>query len=67
MTQLSPEEPVRQRKRIALVAHDNKKQGLLEWVKFNQENLKQHDLCATGTTGRLLEQALEIEITKLQS
>ena len=67
MTQLSPEEPVRQRKRIALVAHDNKKQGLLEWVKFNQESLRQHDLCATGTTGRLLEEALEIEITKLQS
>ena len=67
MTQLSPEESVRQRKRIALVAHDNKKQGLLEWVKYKQENLKQHDLCATGTTGRLLEQALEVEITKLQS
>ena len=63
----SPEEPVRQKKRIALVAHDNKKQDLLEWVKFNQENLKQHDLCATGTTGKLLEQALDIEITKLQS
>jgi len=62
-----PEESVRQRKRIALVAHDNKKQDLLEWVKFNRENLKQHDLCATGTTGTLLEQALEIEITKLQS
>jgi methylglyoxal synthase len=65
--QLSPEESVRQRKRIALVAHDNKKQDLLEWVKFNQENLKQHDLCATGTTGKLLEQTLDIEITKLQS
>jgi methylglyoxal synthase len=58
---------IRRKKRIALVAHDNKKQDLLEWVKFNQESLKQHDLCATGTTGKLLEQALEIEITKLQS
>jgi methylglyoxal synthase len=65
--QSSPEESVRRRKRIALVAHDNKKQDLLEWVKFNRESLKEHDLCATGTTGMLLEQALEIEITKLQS
>jgi methylglyoxal synthase len=63
----SPEEPVRQKKRIALVAHDHKKQDLLEWVKFNRESLKEHDLYATGTTGTLLEQALEIEITKLQS
>jgi len=68
MTQhLSPEESARRRRRIALVAHDNKKQDLLEWVKFNRENLKQHDLCATGTTGKLLEQALDVEITKLQS
>jgi methylglyoxal synthase len=68
MTQeLPPEEPVRQKKRIALVAHDHKKQDLLEWVEFNRESLKEHDLYATGTTGKLLEQALEIEITKLQS
>ena len=65
--QQSTEEPVRQKKRIALVAHDHKKQDLLEWVKFNRESLKEHDLYATGTTGKLLEQTLEIEITKLQS
>ena len=65
--QPSPEEPVRRKKRIALVAHDHKKQDLLEWVKFNRESLKEHDLYATGTTGKLLEQALDIEITKLQS
>ncbi|MFL7792417.1 MAG: methylglyoxal synthase [Anaerolineae bacterium] len=63
----SPEKPVRQKKRIALVAHDHKKQDLLEWVKFNRESLKEHDLYATGTTGKLLEQVLDIEITKLQS
>ena len=68
MTQELPaEEPVRRKKRIALVAHDHKKQDLLEWVKFNRESLKEHDLYATGTTGKLLEQALDIEITKLQS
>lgn len=55
------------RKKIALVAHDNKKQDLLQWAKYNQHVLRQHELYATGTTGTLLEQALGIDITKLQS
>jgi methylglyoxal synthase len=55
------------RKRIALVAHDNKKNDLLEWVRFNREPLIQHDLYATGTTGGLLEQEMGVEINKLQS
>ena len=54
-------------KKIALVAHDEKKQDLLKWARFNQVLLKQHDLYATGTTGTLLEQELGIEINKLQS
>jgi methylglyoxal synthase len=66
MTDL-PLDSVRPKKRIALVAHDHKKQDLLDWVKFNRESLKEHDLYATGTTGKLLERALDIEITKLQS
>lgn len=57
-----------QKKKVALVAHDNKKQDLLEWVKFNKDTLAQHKLYSTGTTGRMLEQELEgIEITRLQS
>ena len=55
------------RKRIALVAHDNKKTDLLEWVKFNRDSLLQHELFATGKTGEMLERWLGIEITKLQS
>jgi methylglyoxal synthase len=62
-----PSAPIEGKKRIALVAHDNKKQDLLEWVRFNSESLVRHDLYGTGTTGRLLEQTLGIEITKLQS
>ncbi len=56
-----------QKKRIALVAHDNKKRDLLEWAEFNKELLARHELYATGTTGKLLEQVLGIEIHKLQS
>jgi methylglyoxal synthase len=55
------------RKRITLVAHDNKKRDLLEWAKYNQRLLAQHELYATGTTGTLIEQALDLSITKLQS
>lgn len=55
------------RKRIALVAHDNKKHDLLEWATYNRELLARHDLCATGTTGKLLEEALKTPIEKLQS
>ena len=54
-------------KKIALVAHDNKKDDLLEWAAFNKETLLQHKLYGTGTTGWLLEQNLGLEITKLQS
>ncbi len=56
-----------QSEKIALVAHDNKKQDLMEWAKYNKILLKQHELYATGTTGKLLEQELGIEIHKLQS
>ncbi len=55
------------RKKIALVAHDNKKDDMLAWVKFNQETLSKHKLYATGTTGWLLEQELGLKIHKLQS
>jgi len=54
-------------KKIALVAHDNKKQDLVEWAKFNKILLAHHHVYATGTTGEMLEQMLGIKITKLQS
>jgi methylglyoxal synthase len=64
---VKPSAQVGSRKRIALVAHDNKKQEMLEWAAFNRDLLARHELCATGTTGRLLEQALGVPIEKLQS
>lgn len=55
------------RKRIALVAHDNKKRDLIEWAKYNRDLLAEHDLFATGTTGTLVEETLDTPVTKLQS
>ena len=56
-----------QKKKIALVAHDHKKADLLEWVKFNKGTLLQHELFATGTTGKILEQELCAKITTFES
>ena len=52
---------------IALIAHDNKKQDLIEWARFNLTTLKRHHLVATGTTGGLLERELGLEMEKLRS
>ena len=55
------------RKRIGLVAHDNKKQDLVEWARFNRGMLAKHDLVATGTTGTMLGRELDLPVTCLQS
>ena len=55
------------RKRIGLVAHDNKKPDLIEWAVYNRRQLVGHELVATGTTGTLLEEELGVGILKLQS
>jgi methylglyoxal synthase len=54
-------------KTIAVVAHDNKKQDLLAWAKFNRDALAGHNLIATGTTGKLLQTELGGPVTRLQS
>ncbi len=59
--------PMEAKKSIALVAHDNKKQDLIEWAKFNKELLAEHVLYATGTTGTFLEEELGVEVIKLES
>jgi methylglyoxal synthase len=50
-------------KRIALVAHDNRKKDLIEWAEWNYEVLIHHQLVSTGTTGRLLEESLNKRLT----
>src|SRR5881296_837700 len=59
--------PVHQVKKIALVAHDNKKNDLLEWARYNKATLAEHKLFATGTTGKIVEHELYLPVTKLQS
>ncbi|MBX7124949.1 MAG: methylglyoxal synthase [Cyclobacteriaceae bacterium] len=59
--------PIQKVKNIALVAHDNRKQDLIEWARFNKPVLQNHNIFATGTTGRLLEEVLEMRITRFQS
>ena len=54
-------------KRIALVAHDNKKSELIEWAIYNKAALARHHLYGTGTTGTLLEAALGQSVTKFLS
>jgi methylglyoxal synthase len=55
------------RKRIALIAHDNCKAGLLAWATFNRDTLSEHQLYATGTTGSVLSNELGLNITRFLS
>jgi methylglyoxal synthase len=59
--------PMGLKKKIALIAHDNKKTDLVEWVRFNRDLLARHELYATGTTGRLIFKNLGLEITEFHS
>lgn len=56
-----------EQKNIAIIAHDNKKEDILEWVRFNRSILKKHNLFATGTTGTVIERELEVPIIKFES
>ena len=67
---------MKKRKKIALVAHDNRKPDLIEWVEYNRDILLKHKLVCTGTTGKLVEEALindeivdshDLNIKKLKS
>ena len=67
---------MKESKHIALVAHDNRKKDLIEWVQWNYQPLLRHKLICTGTTGRLIEKAFQekvapdhgnLELVKLKS
>ncbi len=59
--------PMSSRKRIALIAHDSRKDDLLDWVGYNRAVLREHDLCATGTTGALVEGRWGLPVTRFKS
>jgi methylglyoxal synthase len=54
-------------KRIALVAHDNMKDEMLEWAAHHRDELAQHTLVGTGTTGRLVQEHTRLEVERLRS
>lgn len=55
------------RRRVALVAHDNRKPDLIDWVEFNKGTLSNCDLYGTGTTGALVEDRVGLKVDKLLS
>ena len=59
--------PMSERKRIALIAHDNRKPDLLEWARYNRGTLSRHRLFATGTTGSWLETEVGLEVHRFLS
>ena len=59
--------PIGKQKHIALVAHDNKKKAMLEWVKENRELLSGHFLCGTGTTARLIAEQSNLPVRAYNS
>ena len=55
------------RKRIALIAHDNRKADMLDWARFNKGTLSRHELYATGTTGGTIASELDLEVHRYLS
>lgn len=55
------------RKRIALVAHDNRKKDLLNWIGKNRDILVKHEICGTGTTASLISERQGLEVYPYKS
>jgi methylglyoxal synthase len=54
-------------KNVVLIAHDSRKNDLLDWVKYNRAVLREHRLFATGTTGALVEKQADLPVTRFKS
>ena len=50
-----------------MIAHDHKKKDLVDWARYNRGTLAKHELFATGTTGRIIEEVLGVPVRQLQS
>jgi methylglyoxal synthase len=55
------------RKRLALIAHDNRKADMVEWAHENRAALAEHELFATGTTGQVIADALGLDVARFLS
>lgn len=64
---MSPMETLPAKKRIALVAHDGRKDDLVEWAKHNRDELAHHDLYGTGGTGALIEKETGLTVHRFLS
>jgi methylglyoxal synthase len=62
-----PHTEPRSGRRIALIAHDNKKSDMREWARFNRPRLMDHSLFATATTGRILREEIGLDVTCFRS
>jgi methylglyoxal synthase len=56
-----------ERKRIALIAHDHRKADLLDWARYNQDELENHELLGTGTTGSMIASDLGLDVERFKS
>jgi len=54
-------------KRVALIAHDNKKKELIDWVRFNRDSMLKCEIYATGTTGKLIESEIGLPVKRVHS
>jgi methylglyoxal synthase len=54
-------------KKIALIAHDNRKSALIEWAEENKEMLSKHILCGTGTTASLISEKTGLKVQGFKS
>ena len=59
--------PLPKQKRIALVAHDGRKEDLLDWVRYNKSTLAKHLLFGTGTTGKLVTEKTGLPVRRMIS
>lgn len=59
--------PINPQKHIALVAHDGRKEDLLEWIEFNKDTLQRHFLYGTGTTGKLIMDRTQLPVKRFLS
>ena len=53
---------IKQQKRIALIAHDGKKDEIIKWCQANKDILSKHKLSGTGTTARMIADSVGLEI-----